>query len=223
LEVEQLLSRALAIRRSTLGASNAQTLKAISDLAEFYLLRADFEKSLTLYIEYLENGTKTFGQNSIRLVPVLQLYAANLVAIDRQIEATEIIKRVSTIIGEPQAMPMENLPLNERASDLEPMKHPSAIVQPDPERMGDAISRTIRDGNPMFSSIRTDFVSVKILVDEEGKVVEAKAENDDPDLRKAAEKAALKSLFKPFEIDGKKQKMRGVLRYYFLQIERERR
>jgi TonB family protein len=58
-------------------------------------------------------------------------------------------------------------------------------------------------------------VSVKVLIDEEGNVTEAKAQNGHQILRVAAEKAALQAKFTPTLINGKKVKVTGIITYNF--------
>ena len=59
-------------------------------------------------------------------------------------------------------------------------------------------------------------VAVQILVDEEGKVVEAKAISGHPLLQEAAVKAARKARFSPAKLSGLPVKVRGVITYNFV-------
>jgi TonB family protein len=59
-------------------------------------------------------------------------------------------------------------------------------------------------------------VSVKVLIDEEGNVIEAKGENGHPSLREAAEKSALQAKFTPTLINGKKVRVTGIITYNFV-------
>ncbi len=58
-------------------------------------------------------------------------------------------------------------------------------------------------------------VTVKIIVDEEGKVIAAQAESGHPLLRAAAVQAARKARFDPTTLDGKPVKILGTITYYF--------
>jgi TonB family protein len=58
-------------------------------------------------------------------------------------------------------------------------------------------------------------VTVKVVVDEEGKVVAAQAESGNPLLQQAAVKAAREARFSPMMLDGKPVKVLGVLNYNF--------
>jgi TonB family protein len=59
-------------------------------------------------------------------------------------------------------------------------------------------------------------VTVRILVDEEGRVVEAKAVSGHPLLREAAEAAARNSRFAPTRLQGQPVKVSGVITYSFV-------
>lgn len=58
-------------------------------------------------------------------------------------------------------------------------------------------------------------VTVEVLVDEDGRVISAKAVSGDPLLREAATDAALLAKFAPFKLDGQYIKTTGVLTYDF--------
>jgi TonB family protein len=58
-------------------------------------------------------------------------------------------------------------------------------------------------------------VQVEITIDENGRVIEAKAISGHPMLRAAAEDAARKWVFRPMRLDGKSMKQRDVLTFNF--------
>jgi TonB family protein len=58
-------------------------------------------------------------------------------------------------------------------------------------------------------------VQVAITIDENGRVIEAKATSGHPALRPAAEEAAKKWVFKPASLDGKSMRQRDVLTFTF--------
>lgn len=58
-------------------------------------------------------------------------------------------------------------------------------------------------------------VQVEITIDENGRVIEAKAISGHPALRGAAEDAARKWVFRPMRIDGRSMKQRDVLTFNF--------
>ncbi|MDT7603046.1 MAG: hypothetical protein QOF61_1043 [Acidobacteriota bacterium] len=59
-------------------------------------------------------------------------------------------------------------------------------------------------------------VSVEVVVDPTGRVVEAKAQNGSPALREAAESAARRATFLPFYVEGRPVRAKGWLNYGFL-------
>ena len=58
-------------------------------------------------------------------------------------------------------------------------------------------------------------VSVKVIVDETGKVIAAQAESGHPLLQAAAVKAARQARFEPILLEGKPVKIAGVINYHF--------
>lgn len=59
-------------------------------------------------------------------------------------------------------------------------------------------------------------ISVSVLIDESGNVVEAKVESGHPFLRAPSVKAALESKFEPFTLSGQPMKVRGIIIYNFI-------
>lgn len=59
-------------------------------------------------------------------------------------------------------------------------------------------------------------VSVKVLIDENGKVISARAINGHPDLWQVSEEAAMKSEFTPTTLAGQPVKVSGVIQYNFV-------
>ena len=59
-------------------------------------------------------------------------------------------------------------------------------------------------------------VVVKVIIDENGKVISAKAINGHPDLWQASEEAAMQSEFSPTTLAGQPVKVTGVIQYNFV-------
>ena len=59
-------------------------------------------------------------------------------------------------------------------------------------------------------------VQVRVVIDETGKVIYAKAISGHPDLRKVSEDAALRSEFSPTKLAGQPVKVSGVIQYNFV-------
>lgn len=65
------------------------------------------------------------------------------------------------------------------------------------------------------AALASGAVNVQIIVDEEGKVISARAVSGHPLLRQAAEEAALRARFTPTRVDGKPVKVNGTIAYNF--------
>ncbi|HKQ77598.1 MAG TPA: energy transducer TonB [Blastocatellia bacterium] len=103
----------------------------------------------------------------------------------------------------------------------------NAVIPPPPKRavapkvskgvsVGDAIIRVM----PVYPGIARQInasgdVQVTITIDENGRVIEAKAISGHPVLRSAAEDAAKKWVFKPTLLDGSPVRQQGVLTFIF--------
>jgi TonB family protein len=82
---------------------------------------------------------------------------------------------------------------------------------------GKAVSKPLPAYPPDAKAARAQgTVAVKILVDEEGRVVEAVAVSGHPLLRPAAEAAALQSRYSPTRLSGQPVKVSGVVTYNFV-------
>jgi len=79
-----------------------------------------------------------------------------------------------------------------------------AISLPKPEYP--AIARSARQSGT---------VSVQVIVDEDGRVISAKAVSGPPLLQAAAAKAAAEALFSPTKLSGKPVKVTGIITYNF--------
>jgi hypothetical protein len=87
-----------------------------------------------------------------------------------------------------------------------------------PVDLGDLDSKVVSKPNPVLSEEAkrlkaTGKVNVKVVVDEQGKVVSAQALNNIAVLREIAEEAARQATFKPLVLDGIIVRFTGVLTY----------
>ena len=58
-------------------------------------------------------------------------------------------------------------------------------------------------------------VTVQVLINEEGKVISARAVSGEPEFRRAAVDSALKKKFSPTKLSGKPVKITGIITYRF--------
>jgi hypothetical protein len=103
--------------------------------------------------------------------------------------------------------------------------HTSLPSDDDPARPQTRVSAGVLNGKalnlpvPKYPPSARDAsgqVIVSIVFDETGKVIWAHATSGPPLLQKAAEESALKATFPPFRLEGKPEKVSGVLIYNFV-------
>lgn len=185
-QAEKLYTEALAAREKL--QQNEAVLITLLDFADFYLRYVNFEKALVHYENYLSRVEKAYGWDSKFAVRALRPLADILRATERESEAAEIYKRISQITGQNEKMPQGNFNLSLRSKD-------SLVKQP------------IKSGE------RAKSIRVNILIDENGKVIEAIAETKDKSDKKNAEEFISKWMFRPFVYNGAVKKMRGYVNY----------
>jgi TonB family protein len=101
--------------------------------------------------------------------------------------------------------------------ELSPPKPPAPLRVSKGVTAGEALTKVW----PIYPSIAKQInasgdVLVAVTIDENGRVIEAKATSGHPVLRSAAEDAARKWVFKPTHLDGKPVKQPGVLTFKFV-------
>ena len=119
-------------------------------------------------------------------------------------KAVTINEPVKVTLGEPEAALM---------------KAPDYEVAPTIISGGILNGKAVSKPNPVWPKEArevTGTVTVQVLVDEEGKVIEAKAVSGPEQLRQAAVDAAFKARLSPTRLSGQPVKVRGVLVYNFV-------
>jgi TonB family protein len=118
--------------------------------------------------------------------------------------------KAPTLIGPPEIMSDETVdapPPPKPANDLKVTKGITA---------GNALTKVSPIYPPIARQMKASGeVQVEITIDENGRVIEAKAISGHPALRAAAEDAARKWVFRPMRVDGKSMKQRDVLTFNF--------
>src|SRR5262249_18867930 len=118
----------------------------------------------------------------------------------------------SALLGPPQITPVE--------AAHEPPPPPPTPSPPARVSKGVATGEVITKVQPIYPPIAKQInasaeVQVAIVINENGRVIEAKAVKGHPVLRAAAEDAARKWVFKPTLLDGKPVKQPGTLTFVF--------
>jgi TonB family protein len=198
-EGQSLLARSLAIKEKSLGPNHPDVARTAFDLGEMYRLERDYPNAQPLYEKAIQIGEKSGGKDNPELLKALQSYVAVLFAQDKTDEGGRVQKRISELVG-----------------DSGPL---GGVIQ-----AGVMNGRAIKLVQPIYPrAARADHasgqVSVLVLINEAGKVIEAKAMNArylHPSLVAAAEDAARHSLFTPTQLSGKPVKVNGTIVYNFV-------
>ena len=229
--IEQLYSEAMTSYAAILGEKNENNLFTIFELSRYYFDNGRIEESIPLFEKYIQIVEKNYGKESKYLVPVLRYYTVILLTIDSEDEAKKRAAQISGITGEDEPLDDKILDISSRSPDsritirLGYLRNsPGRNLPPEtlfgkslsPETLNEArLQKT--DGILSVDKSYKDIIytenSVKVLVDENGKVLEAKSMSDDDKYAKKVENAVLKWKFKPIIYQGKPRRLRGVVLY----------
>jgi TonB family protein len=192
-DAERFFSRSLKIKETTLGSEHVDLAPTIFNLAEVYRLKANYEKSEQLYDRLVRIRGKAPGKDNADLIKALEGYARVLEA--QKKDATTVEQKLSELLSASGIV--QGGVLNGKALKLQQPEYPTMA------RI-DRASGTVR---------------VRIVIDETGHVVQAKAVDTGSThlaLVAAAEEAARKSLFTPTFLSGKPVKVTGIVIYNFV-------
>ncbi len=223
------------------GADEKTIAKVLSDLAFVYALGANKKQAGETYLQALEAAEKAYGKDSRELLPFLKSLAEFYSYFDRLDEAQDIFIRRYLLAAKyfpPRSEQLQeiedeyyclmsgdglessrrsekfheaiyNVKIVERSSYFKVVK--GGVVNSKAEFLA-------KPEYPPGAKARraTGSIPVRVLIDENGSVTEAKAVCGDEFLRRASEEAARKSKFAPFKKDGQPAKRSGYIIYNFL-------
>ena len=190
-EAEKLFVEAIALNDQIRGTEADETLFVVLGAGNFYLNYHNFEKALPYYERYLQTNEKTHGKNHPNLVNALRPYAKILFATFQDRESAAAVKRIEEISGQKENLPKDDLNFHLRSKD--------------------AVAFSMQKSTTSKKGFERIFV--KVVVDENGKVVEAVAETKDKKLGEKAEQEISKWTVRPFAYNNVTRKMRGYLYY----------
>jgi TonB family protein len=186
---ENSYRRSLAITEKISGAEGEQTAQAIFNLAELYRFTNSYQKAEPLYRRALPLLEKSSATEHPKLVGWLESYACLLSRLDRETESEGFRKR---------AAEMRTRLINEKlkAKGAQPIRadqvfRPEIISKPPPVYPAEARRRRLMGE-----------VTVRVTLDETGKVVRVCAQGGEPVLMESAEQAAMKARFQPLMHEG---------------------
>lgn len=150
-------------------------------------------------------------------------------AISHKADAETLLQLNPSLVGHITAM---SEPERKRYDSIESRVHPkpptviggstAGSVNPNAPIMGGVVNgRAIRLPKPEYPRAAREVrasgtVEVRVLIDENGKVISAKAISGHPDLRQASEDAAMRAEFTPTKLAGQAVKVTGVIIYNFV-------
>lgn len=195
-KAEAAFRRALSIKEKAYGEGHAQVAQTLELFSEFLHLRGKYEEAATLYKRLLEFKEKTLGDKHSEVGEALERYACLLRKGKRNDEAKvyeDLAYKILFKDYQPGSLVRGGI-LNGKAIRLPSARYPPEALK---ER---------------FSAM----VTIRVLVDETGKVVSACALSPRPEFIRVTEQAASQALFNPTVVSGKPVKVEGVLVYNFV-------
>jgi TonB family protein len=194
-KAESLFARSLAIKEKADGPESPEVAQTAFALGELYRFRRDYSKAGPLYQRVIRIREKFGRKDDPELLKALQGYVIVLFGQNKADEAGPVQKRIAEVVGDKG--PIQGGVLNGKAISL-----------PTPEYPAEA-----------RSSHASGQVRVQVLIDETGRVIQARAVNVSGThgaLITAAENAARRARFTPTFVSGMPVKVTGVIIYNFV-------
>lgn len=224
-EAESVYQEAL---RSAAGNDNASLLTTFN-FAEFALATGDLENALARLEKCIADVERIHGKTSRNLVEPLDRYIRALAATGQDDAAFEIVSRLVRVTGKSAGMPKTLLNISLRSDKAFAPTNASGVesnARANRERETlagrqatitssiDAMLAVSTHGKQYYDAglpVNINKVPVKVLIDENGKVVEAEAFASDKETKSDAETAVKEWKFKPFVTGGVARKVRGYV------------
>jgi TonB family protein len=192
---ESLFMRSLSVKEKALGPDHPEVAQTAFNLGEFYRLRGEYAKAEPLYQQVIRIREKSADKDNSELVKALQSYVIVLVAQNKTDQGTQVQKRIGELLA--ATGPIQGGVLNGKAIKLAQPSYPQLARQ----------------------DHASGQVQVRCLIDETGKVIQAKAISPGSvhiSLVAAAEDAARRSVFTPTYLSGIPVKVSGIIIYNFI-------
>ncbi|HSK73036.1 MAG TPA: TonB family protein [Pyrinomonadaceae bacterium] len=198
-QAEEIFSQSLAAAEKALGSESKEILPFLKTTTEFYIYSKQFEKADEFFIRRFLIASKVFGSDSEEL---------------DKIEDERLCLTFQT------AKPNEIVERNKKFREATR----GAIANKSQTSVKDGVinGKAVSLPQPAYPArAREDRASgvfpVRIMIDEEGKVISAKSIcGGHPALRESSEDAARKAKFQPTMLDGKPVKVNGIIVYNFV-------
>lgn len=196
-KAESLLQRSLAIKEKNLGPDHTETAQAIESLARFYQRTGKYDKSISLYKRIAAMWEKLPGNNQIKAADALEQCACVMRLNRQEMEANKI--------------DMQSMTIRFRAG-----VRADGVNIPFPVMRRNAVHTEQPEYPPAAKSARiTGAIVIEVVVDETGKVTDAKVKCGNDIFAQAAIEAARKWRFDPIKSPGAPAKVIGYVTFRF--------
>jgi TonB family protein len=197
---ERAYQRALEVTEKAFGPDSSPTANAVLHLAEFYQFSGNYKKGEPLYqrlVSIQERGSGPAQREQLALA--VDRYACLLRKTNRGADAKELEDRT---LGPPRQSSQGN---PDDAAALGNVLNGRAISLPRPSYPAEA-----------RAAGASGTVTVRVVIDETGKVVRACAISGPPLLIRESELAAYRAKFSPTKLSGMPVKVLGVITYKYV-------
>lgn len=215
---EKFFLESIALNDKIRGKDADQTLFVVLKTGDFYNEMDNYEKALPFYERYIQTNEKTHGKDYPNLVNALRPMAKILFTTFQEQESQTIVKRIEELTKKSEEIPEANADLHLRTKESVAMTMKLIPIYQEEMKYFRAMlksqNRTLNSNNiSMVSKLK--MVAVNVVADENGKIIEAVADDKTKDkkMAKRAEETVSKWIVRPFSYNGAKHKIRGVLRY----------
>jgi len=235
-EAETLYFDAVKDAEASLDPNSDVALASRFNLAEFELSRGNFEVAIPQYEKCISVVEKKYGKRSLNLLPPLRSYLSALIATDQDDQAFEVLSQIVRVTGRSAQMPNALLNISLRSEKAFVTSNSPAVEQR--ARANKNTAELAGKANVVLSggglpgvqgastfgktyyensfSIKLIKVPVRVLVDENGKVVEAEGLSNDQENNAEAEKVVRGWAFHPFKLGPQAFKLKGYVNCLFL-------
>ncbi|MFL6208119.1 MAG: TonB family protein [Pyrinomonadaceae bacterium] len=199
---ERYAKRALALKEKRLGPDRIEVAHSLTNLIKLYEAQFETDKAQPLYLRVIEIMEKQSGAVPAAISGVLLPYNCRLLSDKQTAETVALEDRIQQLFTRAATSvrpgnvndPMQGGVLNGKA-----------ICKPQPRYPMLAMQNHVQGT-----------VTVHIVVDETGKVIEAKAVSGPSELAAASEDAARRARFTPTLLSGWPVKVSGIITYNFV-------
>lgn len=199
-QAEELYQRALQIREKLYGSKHADVAQSIFNLAEFYQFTGNYKKAEPLYQRLVSLREQASGRSDkVQLSEVLDRYACLLRKTERRAEAERLEERAYG-----PAPKSSDVPGAQGDSDDGGVLNGMALILPKPSYQEEARAARV-----------SGTVSVKVTIDETGKVIRACGISGHALLIRQSEIAAYGAKFTPTLLRGMPVKVTGIITYNY--------